>query len=548
MRKCDLFLLTTNFNYQSFMEPVGISILAAIAKKRGLAVEVLEPSILARSVEESTEIILNAKPRVVGISILIDLHIDEILKMIKIIRMSCKDVIIFVGGQAISMNYQQESYAMLIKEVDFFMFGESEYVFGELIEAIINKSNWKKFRGIGYFENGCINTNDAAPMVEDLNELPEMDRSVLREIISNTPSYHETSIPYGRGCSKNCTFCSEVFFRKKSVPKVRRRKLDNVFREMERLYNEYGIRSFNIEDESFLDVDAKEYIELLEFLEKVELLPESVELKILGRIDCISDELTKALYKSGVSYMFLGVDSVVDEDLKLFNKGYSSKMVYEKMDILLKNGYSLEVDSNHRVSTGYITWHPYTTIKGIRESYDFFKKYSNTPKLLQHKLIVFSSTPLIDKIRKDGLLLVDNLPKGSYEYPWKFLHEDVSMLYDYMQRYFKEWTLVRDGIRTIEKYISMEKKEFITESWQIKMYRKQLDHDFYEYFGKILEKTEKQEYEVLELIFNESCNCFQNYVKKIVNNIDNFAKKIEFGLDIQDKLRTNNLWICRYRN
>ena len=38
MNKCDLFLLTTNFNYESLMEPVGISVLASIVKNKGFNV------------------------------------------------------------------------------------------------------------------------------------------------------------------------------------------------------------------------------------------------------------------------------------------------------------------------------------------------------------------------------------------------------------------------------------------------------------------------------------------------------------------------------
>lgn len=110
MNKCDLFLLTTNFNYESLMEPVGISVLASIVKNKGFNVTVLEPSIFARSAEECADIIIKANPKIVGFSILIDSHVNDVLKMIKRIRQQCDGVVIFAGGQAITMNYQQKSY------------------------------------------------------------------------------------------------------------------------------------------------------------------------------------------------------------------------------------------------------------------------------------------------------------------------------------------------------------------------------------------------------------------------------------------------------
>ena len=548
MNKCDLFLLTTNFNYESLMEPVGISVLASIVKNKGFNVTVLEPSIFARSAEECADIIIKANPKIVGFSILIDSHVNDVLKMIKRIRQQCDGVVIFAGGQAITMNYQQKSYYEFIKMLDFFMYGESESVIGKLVTDIIKKNFWYNTPGIGYYRSGKMHINKPAQIVTKLDDLPEMDRSVLKEILEKHPDYHETSVPYGRGCTRNCTFCSEVFSRKSGKPKLRRRSLENVYYEIQKLYNEFGIRSFNIEDESLLDVDNEGKIELLNFLEKISKLSDNIELKILGRIDCISKDLVHALYKGRVSYMFLGVDSVVEDDLILFNKGYTSQEVYKKMDILLKNGYSLEVDSKHRLSTGYIMWHPYSTLAGIRKSFEFLKKYNNTPKLIQHKLMVFSSTPLINKIRADGLLLSENLPEGNFEYPWKFLHNNVDILYEYMEKYYKEWMPIRDGIRTIEKYVSMEKEQCEQRLGGIKTYRKKLDKDFFSYFENILCSVETKNIDNLSNIYLESINELKKYTNFIMKDINNFANSVGFDTDLQEKLKENSLWICRYRN
>lgn len=218
------------------------------------------------------------------------------------------------------------------------------------------------------------------------------------------------------------------------------------------------------------------------------------------------------------------------------------------MDILLKNGYSLEVDSKHRLSTGYIMWHPYSTLAGIRKSFEFLKKYNNTPKLIQHKLMVFSSTPLINKIRADGLLLSENLPEGNFEYPWKFLHNNVDILYEYMEKYYKEWMPIRDGIRTIEKYVSMEKEQCEQRLGGIKTYRKKLDKDFFSYFENILCSVETKNIDNLSNIYLESINELKKYTNFIMKDINNFANSVGFDTDLQEKLKENSLWICRYRN
>lgn len=549
-KSVDVFFLTSNFDYESFMEPVGICILSAIVQKKGYSTKVLEPSIYAYSWEKCAQIIIEYNPRILAISILIDLNVENVSKLVSKVKERCPQTQVIIGGQACTMNYKQKLFMDLFENIELFMYGESEKVIGELIEKMLGKENWTNLRGIGYKKDGVLTINPPAPREEDLNKIPFMDRSVLADIKKDHPQYKETSVPYGRGCNCSCSFCSEGFFRGKNEIRVRRRTLDSVFEEIKYLYYTYGIRSFNIEDESFLEKDLNERAKIIKFCNKIKTLPEKVSLKLLGRIDCVEEDSCRALFEAGTSYMFLGVDSFVEKDLKLFNKGYSPEIVTEKLNLLLKIGYSLQVESEHRVSTGYITWHPYTTLDSLRKSLDFFMLYNNTPKLIEHKLMVFESTPLKQKIASDGLLLRNYLLKGEYEYPWKFQSNLIEMLYNSMKSYFDEWSPIRDGIRMLEKYATMEDKKLGTEISLLVERRRKLDKQFYDFFDELLISAENGK---SESMFNEITESHLQILSQTLNNedflsIDKLCKKIGFQSNIIDGIRNKSLWLCRYRN
>lgn len=318
MKSTDVFLLTTNFDYESLMEPVGISVLSAIIQKAGFTTRVLEPSIRALSWEQCADIIIDNNPKILAISILIDLNVKSVLCLIKKVKTIHKDIIIVVGGQAVTMNHGQDVYDELFDEVELFMVGESEKIIAQLIDHLINKKPLQNILGIGYKKDNNLVVNPSAPRLENLNEIPFMDRSVLKEILIDHPNYKETSVSYGRGCRHNCTFCSEGFFHhKKGQNRLRRRSLFNVYKEIEFLFFELGMRSFTIEDESFLEISAKGKRDIIDFCDNINKLPEKIALRILGRIDYVEEDTCKALLEAGLAYAFLGVDSIVADDLKL---------------------------------------------------------------------------------------------------------------------------------------------------------------------------------------------------------------------------------------
>ena len=254
------------------------------------------------------------------------------------------------------------------------------------------------------------------------------------------------------------------------------------------------------------------------------------------------------MLEAGVVYAFLGVDSVVEKDLILFNKGYTSDVVYKNLDLLLKLGYSIDVDSKHRLSVGYITWQPYSTIEGIKESVKFFKMYNNTPKLIQHELMLFSSTPLMEKIKSDGLLVSEKLAPNEFTFNWKFKDKELEILYRQMLNYFAEWSPIRDGIRTLEKFIYMESPNLKGTINDLVIIRKKLDKHFYEFFDMLLMEYGGVRSRISN-ITKEYIHQIEGFLtKNAIDKIDRFCIDNGFETNIVDGIREKQLWLCRYRS
>lgn len=86
------------------------------------------------------------------------------------------------------------------------------------------------------------------------------------------------------------------------------------------------------------------------------------------------------------------------------------------------------------------------------------------------------------------------------------------------------------------------------DSVEIKTYRKKLDKDFFSYFENILCSVETKNIDNLSNIYLESINELKKYTNFIMKDINNFANSVGFDTDLQEKLKENSLWICRYRN
>jgi radical SAM superfamily enzyme YgiQ (UPF0313 family) len=136
--------------------------------------------------------------------------------------------------------------------VDLIARREPEFIIRDLVRALkAGDETWKTVKGIGYRDNGRVILNEGYGFIEDLDELPIPDRSLLpREQKYFNPlvrHYPYTSALSSRGCYSRCRFCTAPYF---MGGKIRARSAESVIQELEILKRQ-GFREIYFRDETF---------------------------------------------------------------------------------------------------------------------------------------------------------------------------------------------------------------------------------------------------------------------------------------------------------
>ena len=145
--------------------------------------------------------------------------------------------------------------------IDYGVIGEGEYTAAELIDAIINKKDFSRIKGIIYKdESGRIVRTQPRPEIEDIDSLPYPDYDGF-----NVDRYLERHFPAteyfralghdnpriidmvsSRSCPFSCTFCFHT-----SGKKYRQRSLGSFFKEAEYVIQKYNANIIALNDELF---------------------------------------------------------------------------------------------------------------------------------------------------------------------------------------------------------------------------------------------------------------------------------------------------------
>lgn len=136
--------------------------------------------------------------------------------------------------------------------VDVIVRREAEWVVRDLVRAWnAGGDEWKSVKGIGFKEDGEYRINDYYPFIQNLDELPIPDRSLLPQgieyynpIVKKVPA---TTALSSRGCPSLCTFCTAPSF---YGPRYRARSPENCIEELTYLAD-LGFKEVFYRDELF---------------------------------------------------------------------------------------------------------------------------------------------------------------------------------------------------------------------------------------------------------------------------------------------------------
>ncbi len=189
--------------------------------------------------------------------------------------------------------------------LDFGIVGEPEETFEELLNALSeNRTNYSQIKGLLYREDFRVEVTPARPFMQNLDQLPFPDRSLLKNDRYRLPHNNKvyTLINVARGCPYPCTYCivNPYFGRM-----VRKHSVDYVIKEIKECINQYGVEEFLFWEEVFT-LDRNYALAICNAILSNHL---TIKWAATTRVGLLDEELLQAMKKSGCYLLGLGIES-----------------------------------------------------------------------------------------------------------------------------------------------------------------------------------------------------------------------------------------------
>jgi radical SAM superfamily enzyme YgiQ (UPF0313 family) len=297
--------------------PIGITMLGAVAEKKGHQVRILDIGLEANPAESLRSAFESASYDVTGISCMSVEFMGGVETAEAIRKISPRTHIIF-GGQHPTIMPEQ----VMKKEcVDSICIGEGEDIFADFLDHLSSGKDLDGVQGLWFRRDGNVVRNLPRNDYVDVDNIPmpayhllDVERYFDIDFVRfPTVDRRAIQIFTSRGCPYRCIYCHDLFGKK-----FRGRKPELIWEEIKFLHDTYGIREFMVEDDIFnMDLDrAKRICDLV--------IDSGLKLGFqFGngvRLERFDEELMKKLAQAGTHHMAIAIESANDRIQKLIKK------------------------------------------------------------------------------------------------------------------------------------------------------------------------------------------------------------------------------------
>jgi len=239
---------------------------------------------------------------------------------------------------------------------DYCIENEGERAICEFVEEYEEKGTITLARGVWHKEGKEIHSTGPNERIEDLDSLPIPDFSDF------TLSSYSEGIPvmFSRGCSANCTFCTNKKFFKRQVSRSALRMYEEICTHSERT----GLRKFIFADDSLLSpVNLEEFIAFCKMVKKGKL---DIRWRIYAQriIPALRKKHIKKMRRAGLESVGFGLESFserVRADMgKTESDSVTQRVLFDCVDqgirvnIIMIYGYPIETDEDFEKTLKWI--------------------------------------------------------------------------------------------------------------------------------------------------------------------------------------------------
>ena len=383
-------------------ESLGLGYLASVLRRDGHEVEIFDAILRQLTPKQTVREVLAKEFDCLGITAS-HAHKKVFSYIVHAVRKSRKDVIIAAGGYFPTLCASKLLPAC--PELDFIVLGEGEKVASDVFGRIARNENWHSAPGIAYLDGKNIVMNPAPPLVEDLDSLPFPARDELPN--ARTPG--APGVIASRGCFRRCSFCCVWnFYAVSGHHPARFRSPKNVVDEIESLVSSMGTKHFRFSDDDFIGPGDKSRERVIQLIDELRVRKLDITFSMECRADEVDAEILKLLKDAGLSELFLGIESSVQRQLDTYNTHITVEQNRRAIDIVR--------DSGVKFRAGFIMFDPYMTVDELAQNLQFLSETKLAEETINifklpflTKLNLYHGVPLVEQVRKDGLLIEKGL-------------------------------------------------------------------------------------------------------------------------------------------
>ena len=345
------------------------------------------------------------KPDVIFVSITNATIYDDLLIIDELLGGNTKTTVIIKG--ALFFNPDDAMLKLLpLKNIDYLVGGESDFMLAELIETHFEKQeNLKNIRGISFKKNGEWIKTDFSTWENDLDSLVFPDRSEIKNKLYVRPDTGEAqaTIVTSRGCPSKCIFCLTPTI---SGTKLRLRSPENIHEEIVNCYEKHNIRNFFFRSDTFT-IDRRWVEQLCNLIMKSKL-EKKISWVANSRVKPLQKETLEIMKQAGCWLVAFGYESGSRESLEKIKKGCSledniNAAKWAKEAGLKTFGFFL---------IG-LPWEDYTHLNDTKKLI-----YQTASDFIEiHLAVPYYGTPLYELAKDEGLIDESVLGKDYFNSP-----------------------------------------------------------------------------------------------------------------------------------
>jgi len=321
-------------------------------------------------------------------------NINKILEVSHLLKSFDKSVKIILGGPQVSPMHEGQDLLKFNKTIDVIVHGEGEVTFSELVKSyLLDKPSLHEIAGISFREGEqIISTSYREPLanLDDISYIISTEEMRAFDL-SKTIFLLETH----RGCPFKCRFC----YYNKGFKGVRYFSLQIVKKNIKFLLDN-GIHRLYLADPTF-NINLNRAKDILKFIiEQKKNLILNAEIKA----ELIDEEFVKLLYKAGIKFLDVGLQSINPHALEAMNRNLDKAKFEKGVELLIKEKIGFQIQ--------LIKGLPGDNYEGFCESINYAMKLINNNwwSMEVFPLQIIPGSEFYDKFSEWGIIFEKSPP------------------------------------------------------------------------------------------------------------------------------------------